>query len=228
MALRRRRRPSGEPPPLPRDLHRTGVGWVAATVVVVATWGLILSGGERALYVDRFDISIVRWVADLRFDAATTVAKALHALGSDWTLRAIAWSVVLGGLAFKRFRHVLVFLLSVLSVSWVTSTVAGVLTRPRPYGVEIIGDWQGYSHPSRVVADLCVGLLGIAYVMIEQGPWRQRFKWLAGGAIVALAGSRVYLGVDHPTDVMFGAVIGVAITLVAFRTLTPNEAFPVT
>ena len=224
---RRRRRPSGEPPPLPRDIHRTGRWWIAAAGVVAATWLLFVASDDGALYVDRFDVGILERLADLRTPSVTRVMKALHALGSDWTLRVLGWTVVLGGLAFKRFRHVLVFLLSVLVASWLTTTMAAILSRPRPYNVEIIGDWQGYSHPSRVVTDLAVSLLGLAYVMVEQGPWRQRFKWLVGAALVALGASRMYLGVDHPTDVVFGAVIGVTIALVVFRTLAPNEAFPV-
>src|SRR4029434_3293280 len=37
----------------------------------------------------------------------------------------------------------------------------------------------------------------------------------------------VYLGVNSPTDVVIGAIIGVTIPLVAFRLLAPNEVFPV-
>ena len=39
--------------------------------------------------------------------------------------------------------------------------------------------------------------------------------------------SRLYLAVDHPSDVLFGAILGIAIPLVAFRYYCPNEAFPV-
>jgi hypothetical protein len=37
----------------------------------------------------------------------------------------------------------------------------------------------------------------------------------------------VYLGVDHPDDVLFGVALGVAIPVAAFRRFTPNEVFPV-
>ena len=45
------------------------------------------------------------------------------------------------------------------------------------------------------------------------------------GVVVA---SRLYLGVDHPVDIVAGVVIGAAIPLVAFRFFVPNELFPVT
>jgi tRNA A-37 threonylcarbamoyl transferase component Bud32 len=39
---------------------------------------------------------------------------------------------------------------------------------------------------------------------------------------------RIYLGVDHLTDVAFGAIVGISIPLVAFRAFAPNDIFPVT
>ena len=49
---------------------------------------------------------------------------------------------------------------------------------------------------------------------------------LAVVAVVAFA--RLYLGVDHPFDVLTGIALGVGIPLLAFRYFTPNELFPVT
>src|SRR4051794_13620124 len=40
-AGRRRRRPSGEPPPLPRDLRRSGRYWAALSAGVVIVWFLV-------------------------------------------------------------------------------------------------------------------------------------------------------------------------------------------
>src|SRR5262249_51199696 len=50
-------------------------------------------------------------------------------------------------------------------------------------------------------------------------------------AVVAVAAlfspARLYLGVDHPGDVLLGATFAVAIAVAAFRFFTPNELFPV-
>jgi tRNA A-37 threonylcarbamoyl transferase component Bud32 len=51
---------------------------------------------------------------------------------------------------------------------------------------------------------------------------------VSGILIGALGVSRIYLAVDHPSDVVIGVIIGVAVPLVAFRLLTPNDVFPVT
>ena len=43
---RRRRRPTGEPPPLPRHLENTGVGWMAAAVGLVTLTLLVFTAGR--------------------------------------------------------------------------------------------------------------------------------------------------------------------------------------
>ena len=40
--------------------------------------------------------------------------------------------------------------------------MAILVTRPRPLGVEILGNWTGFSHPSRPLADIAVVFVGIA------------------------------------------------------------------
>jgi tRNA A-37 threonylcarbamoyl transferase component Bud32 len=71
-------------------------------------------------------------------------------------------------------------------------------------------------------------LVSMLYVLVPQGRLRQVGKLVVGGAIAALSVSLVYLAVQWPTDVLFGAVVGVTVPLVAFRLLAPNEVFPVT
>jgi tRNA A-37 threonylcarbamoyl transferase component Bud32 len=62
---------------------------------------------------------------------------------------------------------------------------------------------------------------------VPVGRWRQLGKWVASGLVVAFALARVYLGVDAPTDVLLGAVLGVAVSVAAYRLFVPSEVFPV-
>ena len=225
----RHRRPSGEPPPLPRQLHRSGLYWTLLGAAVVAFWfAAAATGGAITSPFERVDQAVLEAVAELRSSGLTRVMRALHALGSDWTLRVVAWSAILVPLGFKRFRHTLVFLGSYLVVKSVAATMSMVMARPRPLGIPILGAWEGFSHPSRPVADLSVALIGLTYALVPQGRWRQIAKWVSGALILALGASRVYLAVDHPGDVLISVIIGVAIPLLAFRLLTPNDVFPVT
>jgi serine/threonine protein kinase len=99
--------------------------------------------------------------------------------------------------------------------------------RPRPLGVAVLGDWEGFSHPSLPLAVLAGVLLGGTYALVPQGHWRQLAKVVTGVCVALLGVARIYLAVDHPSDVVAGIVIGVVVPLLAFRLLCPNEVFPV-
>ena len=66
------------------------------------------------------------------------------------------------------------------------------------------------------------------YALVVPGRPRTIAKIVGGVVIAIVAFARMYLGVDHPFDVLTGIAIGVAVPLLAFRFFTPNEFFPVT
>jgi tRNA A-37 threonylcarbamoyl transferase component Bud32 len=83
------------------------------------------------------------------------------------------------------------------------------------------------SFPSPPVAAVAVTLVGMAYALLPPGQPRSRGKWSAGAVLALLALARMYLAIDHPSDLVAGVILGVAVPVVAFRFFTPNEAFPV-
>lgn len=150
----RRRRPSGEPPPLPYDLGRSGRHWAWLSAVVLVTWiGVMFGLGDA---VDRLDNSVLRWIVSGRSEPATAAARHLEALGSPAVVLALSWTVIAVALAFRRFRHLVAFLGCVLASTWITANIAAVFARPRPVGIEILGHWRGYSHPSKPLTDVAV------------------------------------------------------------------------
>ena len=223
----RRRRPSGEAPPLPRPLT-TGIYWLAATGVVLLLWLLALANSATNYYILSFDLTLLDWVSQLRTHVLTDVMRGVHALGSLWTIRVAFWATVAALLVTRRFRHLFVFLGAVVGVIALSSLLAYLFMRPRPLGVEILGDWTGAAHPSRPVAVFTATVVGMLYSLVPQGRLRQLGKLAIAALVTALAVSLVYLGVNSPTDVLIGAIIGVTIPLVAFRLITPSEVFPVT
>jgi tRNA A-37 threonylcarbamoyl transferase component Bud32 len=62
---------------------------------------------------------------------------------------------------------------------------------------------------------------------VPEGRWRNTGKWLAAGLITLVSLARIALGVEAPSDVLVGVVLGVAIPLLLFRRFTPSEAYPV-
>jgi tRNA A-37 threonylcarbamoyl transferase component Bud32/membrane-associated phospholipid phosphatase len=224
---KKRRRPSGEPPPLPRPLRTSGRYWLALTGIVVLTWIVLFVVNQAGGAITRVDISILKGISKLRTDVLTSFMKAVHWLGSDWAIRILRWGTILILLAYKRFRHLFVYLFAILAAGLLTTTAAHGVGRPRPFDVDIIGHWQGASHPSRPIVALAVTLVGIAYTVVVPGRPRTWAKWAIGVCVIALGVARLYLGVDHPTDVLFASIIGITIPLIAFRLFTPNEIFPV-
>jgi tRNA A-37 threonylcarbamoyl transferase component Bud32/membrane-associated phospholipid phosphatase len=226
---RRRRRPSGAPPPLPRHLETTGVGWLLAAVGLVAVFAVSFAASRHgaAVAVTAADDRVVTWLSGLhsgwRINALQVAAFPASWLAS----KILAWCIVVPLLVFRRVRHLVVFVVALAVASQLALVLSAVLKRPRPFGVVIDGSWNGYALPSVQVAILAASLVSALYVLVPEGRWRQVGKW-AVTAIVALAGlARVALGLDAPTDVLLGAVIGVTIPLLAFRWFTPNEVFPV-
>jgi tRNA A-37 threonylcarbamoyl transferase component Bud32/membrane-associated phospholipid phosphatase len=227
--LGRRRRPTGKPPPLPRSIQRTGVWWAAAAVVLVTLAKVVFGPARRSLgvAVTVGDDAVVRWLAGLRLPGLTGLMEAIVAsTGSAGMIGALRWGTLLALLVLRRFRHLVVFVGSFLAV--LLAVRLATVDRPRPFGVDLRGSWAGWAMPSRPVAIFAATLVGVLYTLVPVGRWRQLGKWAATGLVAAFALARVYLGVDAPTDALLGAVIGVAVSVAAYRLLVPNEVFPVT
>lgn len=224
---RKRRRPTGTPPPLPRNIRASGRLWLIAASMVALLWLILFTVEDSGVWMAHRDFALLQAISNIRSDGLTEVMQALDAIGSDWTVRILRWSVLIALLVLKRFRHFFVFLGSVFLVGFITITMSYVIARPRPFEIEILGHWEGFSHPSQPMAFLAVTLLGISYSMVPPGRYRSYAKIATGVAIALLALSRLYLAVDWPGDVVVGTIIGVVVPLIAFRTFTPNEVFPV-
>ncbi len=222
-----RRRPSGEPPPLPRELGSSKF-WLFMAVYIVATViGVLLFEPSERLF-ERVDTAVLRWFASWRTNLLTHVMETIVLLTSRWVIRILRWATILTLVAVRRWRHLVVFVGALIIEGGLTYLLTLAIHRPRPLDVITLGSWHGFSMPSRAVAALAVTLVGMTYSLIPHGRSRDAAKWALAGILGVVCIARVYLGLDHPTDAVFGAVLGVAIGLTAFRWFTPNDVFPVT
>jgi membrane-associated phospholipid phosphatase/tRNA A-37 threonylcarbamoyl transferase component Bud32 len=223
----RRRRPSGEGPPLPRDLSRSGRWWAWGMAAVLVFWFLVVftAAGTQ---VDLLDITILRWIEGLRTPTLDELFVGFQAAGGETAILGLRWTALVPALLFQRYRHALVFVACILVSTWVVANLNDGFGRPRPVEVEILGTWTGFSHPSSVIVDVAVALLGFLYLLVPRGRSRGWAKVAIGVLLGLLAVDRLYLAVDHPTDIVLGLVIGIGLPLVAFRMLVPNDAFPIT
>ena len=224
----RRRRPTGQSPPLPRSIQPTGVWWAAAAVVLVTLAKVAFGPARRSLgvAVTVWDDAVVGWLAGLRLPGLTGLLEAIVAsTGSVATVGALRWGILLALLVLRRIRHLVVFVASFLAV--LLAVRLATVDRPRPFGVELRGSWAGWAMPSRPVAIFAATLIGVLYTLVPVGRWRQLGKWIAAGLVAAFALARVGLGVDALTDALVSAVIGVAVSVAAYRLFVPSEIFPV-
>ena len=104
-----RRRPSGEAPPLPRALNRSGRIWLVAAGGILLLWAGLISNQGTAVRVLELDHAVVAWFAGMRTGLGTDVMQTVHALGSRWTVRVLFWSTVAALVVLRRFRHLFVF-----------------------------------------------------------------------------------------------------------------------
>jgi len=222
-----RRRPTGAPPPLPRKLGWSGKIWLALVALFPVALVWLSPEGQPAAAM-RFETAILRSVATLRADWLTPFARVLAAFGTAWSVTILGWGLVALLIVFKRWRHLATFLVYLSLLGAFGALVNFVTKRPRPFGVTIIGDWIGYSMPSFPVAILAACLMGVAYSIVVPGRARQWTKAGIAVVLVLVAFARLYLAVDHPSDIVWAVILGVAVPLAAFRWFTPNEAFPVT
>jgi membrane-associated phospholipid phosphatase len=175
---------------------------------------------------DQANTWLLRRLAAVRAPGLTGLANWINATGVTWH-PAIGVALVLLLVVFRRWRHLLVFTLCLLFLEIAAGLIYDALSRPRPYGVPVIGQWDGYSAPSPVVLALTFFLVAAVYCLAGAGRPRSVAKAAAAGVVAVFCLSRLYLAVDHPDDVLSGVVLGVAIPVAAFRYFTPDEVFPV-
>jgi membrane-associated phospholipid phosphatase len=221
----RRRRPTGAPPPLPKQIGSTGWAWLILLLAVVVSGCLWLRVDPATL--DHFDAWITDAVISLRVGWLDALARQAHTIGSRVGFAALGLLLVLATAWFRRWRHLVVWVIALGIAGALLQGLELVSLRPRPFGVRQLASWEGYAAPSIPIGAIAILSIGVAYLLVVPGRPRFWAKLAAAGAIAVTGVLRIYLGVDHFTDVVFGAIVGIAIPLVAFRAFVPNDIFPV-
>jgi membrane-associated phospholipid phosphatase len=205
----------------------SGKLWLACSVVLVAWMVVTVHSAWARRITDRVDAAISRAFARARVGWLSDVMRGVDRAATGWTMFVVALGLLVSMFVFRRWRHLFTFLASVVAIEILGAGLISMYARPRPYDVTQIGRWQGYSLPSAAAAVVSFTVVGVIYAVVVPGRPRTIAK-LVGAAVVGLVVvARLYLGLDHPFDVLTGIAIGVVIPLLAFRFFTPNEFFPV-
>jgi len=159
------RRPSGAPPPLPKE-----AGWLRWAVVflVVLLVGVAIDIALRSADgIQSFDQAVLRWFADRRTDGFTSLAKALYLPTSLAFVLIVRWVVVIALAAVGRFRHMVVFLATFVISDWL---VARALFAPMPRPtVPVLTGPDAYAFPSQAISTMVVTLVAMLFVRLFTG-----------------------------------------------------------
>jgi hypothetical protein len=229
---RRLRRPSGQPPPLPRPSNWYRLIALAVVVVVV---GLILAAmmpGEPGTPLG-LDVSILRWAEGQRTTTLVNAAKVFNVLATTGALLLIRWIAIIVLALYKRFRHVAVALLTWAAADLVFLNLKVQLLAPNQLtppisviqGPTVNGKLE-YFFPGAAIVGLSVTVFTILYAMV---PARHRVR--ASAAVIVLlalvSASRILLASAYPSALLYGAILGGVIVELVFSWLAPHESFPV-
>jgi hypothetical protein len=140
--FKRQRRPTGAPPPLPRRITVTTTAWLLLVVVTVGGGFLAAADTPWRRGGNHLSTWLLRILAAFRTPWLTHVAEGINVAVLDWQ-PVLGIAVVLATLAFRRWRQLAVLLVGLIFLEIVGSSIYTGLSRPRPYGVWIIGSWGG-------------------------------------------------------------------------------------
>ena len=80
---RKRRRPSGAPPPLPRNIRASGKFWLIAASIVALIWMVLFTVEDSGIWMSHRDFAFLQALSNIRSDGLTEVMQGLDAIGSD-------------------------------------------------------------------------------------------------------------------------------------------------
>jgi hypothetical protein len=225
--LPRLRRPSGDPPPLPRSWNRRNVALLAGLGIWLTGWVLGYLPEESP--PRRMDGMLVDLLArDHRTPLTASLARGVDMVDRQSVLNWLALAAVAGATALGRFRRAAVLLGAVLVTLWVSGRLATLLDEPRPYDADRLGRWSGYGMPSVSTAHLTVLLIGAGFCFLRPGRARTALLAGTGGLVLLLAVAKTVLGTTPPSAVLAGGAVGTLIAVAGFALLVPDDVFPLT
>ncbi len=222
-SARIRRRPSGEPPPLPREQGWTRWAWIVVGVVLLGVLlAAVLAGIDSAT---SFDNSVLRWFADHRTTTLTDISKSLLAASGLTAVLVTRVVVALVLVVFKRFRQLVAFLATFVLVDWLVAAALSV-PLPAPDVAPVVAPGP-FTFPSRPISAIAITVILMAFVLVPRGPAR-RVLLVVGNLLIAVeVAAKLLLATDVPSAMLYSWLLAVVVPPLVFRWGVPEEVFPV-
>ena len=190
------------------------VGLATAAIGAFLSITAELAQGE----LDAFDQQVLMRLAAMRRPFLNAIAVDITALGSATIVTLVA--IVAGALLLmgKEWRSFTQMALASVGGALLTTLLKHTLERPRPAIVPKLVEVAGYSYPSGHSLAAASVYLTLVLIVVPRIPRRSEriVAWtLAAMGILAVGGSRSYLGVHYPSDVAAGLLLGSGWALLA-------------
>ena len=193
----------------------TGLGLTVA-VVAVLLGGALLAGLAFLVrswsVLERIDRGAANWGSTNATSFSTAVLKVVTQFGSTAVVVALALVVVALKIRSPRRGSIIGFLVVLMAGQNLIANVLKVaVDRARPTGHHLAG-FSGASFPSGHTTAAFAAFAGLALIFGRERPARVQavFMGVAAGAAAAVGATRVLLDVHWLTDVIAGAVLGLA------------------
>jgi hypothetical protein len=219
-ARRLHRRPSGEPPPLPKPAW-----WPKYVAMLIGT---VVLGALLAWWYGSSppDAGALRWLADHRTDTLTSIARAFSRLATPSAILILRLVLVVVLVVYKRWRHLAVAVVGFFLMDVIVSQLSVDLPVP---DVEVLVAPGGgiYHFPAYGVASFSITLWAMVVTLAPAGAARLRAGYAALGLGLLVVLSRAYLGTTYPIAGLYSLGLGFCLAATLLGWLAPDEIFPV-
>jgi membrane-associated phospholipid phosphatase len=202
--------------------HSTARLVLGLAVFVLLGWGV---GELWTSVVGSVEMNAVRDVAAQRTAALTDVARVVTWAGSAFLLGPLALIACLALVRAGLRREALAVALSLGGAMLISGCVKLLVSRPRP-SVEHLQAVTGSSFPSGHATQASAFWFSLVFVLPAAGASPKLARVAVGLALVivlAVAASRIYLGVHYPSDVVAGMLLGSGWAVYVSRCIRARE-----
>jgi undecaprenyl-diphosphatase len=137
------------------------------------------------------------------------LASKLTLAGGFWGVTTLATLVALLLLLQRQWRLLSYFLVALIGNGLINRTTKVLLHRVRPHLWESPAPEYDYGFPSGH-AMASMGLVVVLVILSWRYPWRWWVWGLGGLYVLAIAWTRLYLGVHYPSDILAGWMASIA------------------
>ena len=185
---------------------------------------LFLSQGYSNI-LKPFDLNVISYIQNLENEWLTKFYKMITIIADTYQSAII--TILLVALLYikKYYREALFLAITMTTCGLAMPLLKNIFSRERPNFHRLI-EISGYSFPSGHTTSATTMYLTLAIILLSiMKKLNKYFVFsIAVLGIVIIGGSRIYLGVHYPTDVMAGICLGISIVSTVYCLYYSNSS----